>query len=258
MIGIHRTDAKQSTDGSYRSHLSYPSHESTMQQRFPLIVALALLLGGGLAHGLWTGRWAPSPRLAEARERLASLPADLGAWKGEDYQRDAEEWEAELTLAGAVGRYVRVFREPKTGEKVLVMLLAGKPAQMSVHRPEDCYRAAGYEMAGPASRVSVEAKGAPHAEMFTGVFRRDDADGLSQMRIYWAWQADGGWETPGSPRFRFARQPVVYKLYVIRDASAGDASPQADPCVALLAELLPALHRAINSQISNPKSQSPK
>ncbi|MBY0232178.1 MAG: EpsI family protein [Gemmataceae bacterium] len=217
-----------------------------MRTRFPVLAGVALLLAGGLTHGLWTGRWTPSPRLAEARERLASLPADLGAWKGEDYERDPDELAAELALSGAVGHYVRVFREPGTGEKVLVMLLAGRPAQMAVHRPEDCYRAAGYEMAGPASKATVEATGAPAAEMFTGLFRRDDADGVSQMRIYWAWQGEDGWEAPRSPRFRFARQPVLYKLYVIRDVSGGDAAPQSDPCVALMAELLPALHKAIN------------
>lgn len=217
-----------------------------MRKNLPFIVGLILLVGGGLAHGLWAGRWTPSPALAEAKERLDSLPADLGAWKGEDYDRDADELDAELKLAGAVAHYVRVFRQPETGEKVLVMLLAGKPAQMAVHRPEDCYRAAGYEMAGPASKASVEAKGAPAAEMFTGTFRRDDADGPSRMRIYWAWDGGEGWEAPSSPRFAFARKPVLYKLYVIRDVSGGDSDPKDDPAAALMAELLPALHRAIH------------
>src|SRR4051794_4250017 len=120
--------------------------------RFLLIlIGLALLLAGGVAHGLWTDRWRPSGELARASERLAGLPADVHDWKGKEYEQSADA----LAVTGAVGHYSRTFTDPATGEQVLVMLLAGKPARMAVHKPEDCYRAAGYELASKPIKLTI-------------------------------------------------------------------------------------------------------
>ena len=217
-----------------------------MSRWLSVLTGFALLLGGGLVHGLWTDRWTPQPRLARAGELLAGLPADLDGWKGQDYEKDSEELASELALTGAVGHYIRLFVDPVTGDKVLVMLLAGKPVHMAVHRPEDCYRAAGYELAGQPVKAKVEAKGAPPAEFFTGLFSREESEGPSRMRIYWSWLGEGEWEAPKSPRFRFARQPVLYKLYVIRSVGGVDVPVKDDPCIRLLGSLLPVLHQTLN------------
>src|SRR4051812_1515404 len=108
----------------------------------PVVVGLVLLVGGGVVHGLWTDRWTHSTVVDEWAARLEQLPPDLGAWKGVAYEQEPET----LDLAGAVGHYSRTFTDPVTGEQVLVILLCGKPKRLVVHRPEDCYRAAGFEM----------------------------------------------------------------------------------------------------------------
>jgi hypothetical protein len=144
-----------------------------------------------------------------------------------------------------VGHYSRTFTDPATGEKVLVMLLCGPPARMVVHRPEDCYRAAGYEMAEPPARLKVTPKGGEPAEMFAALFGRDEADGPTRMRIFWSWSLGGKWEAPGSPRFRYAGRPALYKLYVIRNVTGAACPVAEDPAVRLLGELLPILGREL-------------
>jgi hypothetical protein len=216
-----------------------------MSKWLPVLAGLGLLLGGGVVHGVWTGRWSESSALPEAVAVLERLPHTLGAWKSEKHKQDPEA----LALAGAAGHFSRAFTDPKTGDKVLVILLCGKPAHMVVHRPEDCYRAAGYEMSGPAFRIKARAASGASAELFTGLFGRDEAGGPSQVRIFWSWLAPGegaAWEAPSSPRFRYARKPVLFKLYVIRNTS-GSAVPAAeDPALELIDLLLPAVDRELS------------
>jgi hypothetical protein len=213
-----------------------------MFRLLPIPLGLALLIGGGVVHGLWTDRWTSPAELEQAARRLAALPPDIGSWKGEAADHDPDS----LKLTGAVGHFSRNFTDPVTGERILVILLAGKPARMSVHRPEHCYRAAGYEMVGQAARCTVTPPGEPTADLLTGLFSRDEPTGPAQLRVYWTWYAGGPtWEAPDNPRWHFARRRVLYKLYVIR-SYAGPAPPEADPCSRLLGELLPVLNRELS------------
>ncbi len=208
----------------------------------PVPLGVVVLVAGGLAHGLWTNRWTPSRELDQVPQRLAGLPSNIGSWKGQPDEPDPEA----LQQAGAVGNYSRSFTDPRTGEQVLVVLLAGKPNRMVVHRPEHCYRAAGYELSGPAVRCKVPLADGPPAELWTGVFSRDEAAGASHLRTFWTWYAGGRWEAPDNPRWHFSRQRVLYKLYVIRSV-AGSTSLESDPCLRLLGELLPILDRALST-----------
>lgn len=208
----------------------------------PVIAGLLALLGGGLVHGLWTGRWSSSTALADAALRLDALPTAVGGWTSEPLAQDADA----IALTGADGYYSRTFRDPKTGERVGVVLLVGKPARIMVHRPEHCYQSAGYELTAPAARWQVTAAGAPPAELWVGEFlRRDAAGGGDQLRIFWSFFAANEWQAPSSPRLRFARREVLYKLYVIRQISGPGGALADDPAVRLLAELLPVLDRAL-------------
>jgi hypothetical protein len=212
-----------------------------------LIVGLVVLLSGGVVHGLWTERWHRSPYAQEAAARLDRLPTQFGAWKSVEYEQDAEA----IALTGAINHYSRTFTDPSSGDKVLVMLLCGRPTNMVIHRPEQCYQAAGYELIGRPLRVQVTADGQPPAELMTGVFRRDEATGPSQMRIYWSWlSAESGkdeltWSAPGNPRFAFVGQKALYKLYLIRNLTGGTDVKAEDPCARLLGLMLPDLRRTL-------------
>ena len=92
--------------------------------------------------------------------------------------------------------------------------------------------------------MDIQPKGAEKSEFFTSLFSRDETDGPSRLRIFWSFGASGDWTAPASPRLKFAREKVLYKLYVIRNVS--EATPlRDDPCVRLLGELLPVLDRTL-------------
>jgi hypothetical protein len=204
------------------------------------LLGLVILVAGGIGHGLWTDRWQPAPQLLQAAKVLEKLPTTVGSWKSVPYEQDPEA----LAMAGAVCCYSRSFRDPKTGESILIILLAGKPAQMVVHRPEHCYRSAGYDVQGKPVKVTIRPPGGTSAEMRTAVFSREESTGLSQLRIFWSWFTGERWEAPYNPRWNFARYRVLYKMYVIRSVTA-PIRLEEDPCVQLLGEFLPVLEREV-------------
>jgi hypothetical protein len=211
-----------------------------MPRYLPPLCGLAVLLSAGVVHGLWTERWSRSAELDAAVARLGRLPDDFAPW-----QSGPAEAPEGLTEAGARGFWTRQFRDKSSGEAVLVILMCGRPGQMAVHRPEHCYQAAGYELVGPAQRVQVPLPEA-RAELWTALFRKEEADGPAQVRVYWTWFADSAWLAPDSPRLAFARYRALYKLYVIRTVTTPPAAPAADPCVALVRRLLPDLARLLS------------
>jgi hypothetical protein len=117
---------------------------------------------------------------------------------------------------------------------------------MVVHRPEHCYRSAGYEMIDRPTSLTVEPKDGPPAEMWTALFAREQSSGTDRLRIFWSWLGSDRWEASASPRWRFARQRVLYKMYVIRNATQ-PIPLHADPCVQLLGQLLPVLERELKA-----------
>ena len=212
-----------------------------MSRLLAILVGFVVLVSAGVVHGLWTDRWHQSEELSLAVERIAALPPDLGDWKGRAYEQDPEA----LVLTGATAHYSRSFVDPQTGEKVLVILLVGRPARMSVHRPEHCYQAAGYTMNGAAVKAQVRGDGVEAAEFFTAQFSLEEVSGLSRMRIFWAFSSGDRWEAPNSPRTRFARQRLLYKLYIIRDVVGSGEATNDDPSVRLMGQLLPELKRTL-------------
>src|SRR5262249_2368407 len=158
--------------------------------------------------------------------------------------------------------WARVYKHGRTGESVTVLLLCGRPGRISVHRPEHCYRSAGYEMlTAPAPyqpRAAAPLPPSPPSEgggggreepraFWTAPFRKQEADGLTQVRIVWSWFAGDGWSAPEEPRLAFARYPALYKLYVIRPVPETGEGTGDDPTLDLLRRLLPELTRALKT-----------
>jgi hypothetical protein len=214
-----------------------------MSRTLPVLAALAAVLGTGLVHGLWTERWQRAPELEEAVARMDGLPGDLGPWQARPAAVDPEA----LAMAGAAGCWSRTYRHARGGPQVTVILLCGPAGRMAVHRPEHCYRGAGYEMVSAATRHSVgPGPGAPAAEFWSARFRREEGVRTVQLRIFWSWCAGGAWEAPDSPRWAYARLPFLYKLYVVRETDPDREPFPEDPSIALLRLLIPELTRALS------------
>jgi hypothetical protein len=209
-----------------------------MRQLAPLLTAVIILAGAGLVHGLWTQRWQKSYALEAAVARLDELPTVIGDWQSEAQPVSAQE----LALAGAEGSWVRHFTAPGHAESILVMILCGRTNAMCAHRPENCYGGAGFELTGaPLNYLLRSSGGTPLGEFWTGKFVKEDAIDGVQLRFFWSWLADGQWKAPSWPRYDFAGQPYLYKLYVIRDATVRPEKLDDDPLVPFLRQLIPTL-----------------
>jgi len=205
------------------------------------VAALALIVGSGLVHGAWTNRWRTAPALAELAARLESVPTVLGDWTATSRAIPPRE----LAMAGGVGHIARVYTNPTKGLTVSVLLLCGLPGNISTHTPDACYPGAGYTL-GNSERF-VHRYGVPErtAEFQTAIARRAGTK-PSSLRLYWAWRAPSGWSAPANARWAFAAEPMLSKLYIVRETGGVAVDPKEDPCVQFLSLLLPELDRVMS------------
>jgi hypothetical protein len=204
--------------------------------------AVVLLIVTGIVHGLWTDRWQVSPAIEAAAHKVEGLPAVVGDWEGEPLQLNPKE----LTRGGIVGHAAYRYKHRYTGAVVTVALLCGRPGHLAVHTPDVCYAAIGFHFTTTPVRYPVEfVAGTPPAEFLTGKLEKPGSAGTEQLRIFWGWTATGGWQAPEDPRLTFAREQVLFKLYVLHEVRPGDNRPEDDPSVDLLRQLLPAMNAAV-------------
>jgi hypothetical protein len=210
-------------------------------RRLALIAACAVLVASGVVHGIWTQRWQPtSDALQTACARLRAVPETAGPWQGIPMETDSEPYQE----AGAMGYWMRRYTKKGTDIPVTVILMCGRPDRMAVHTPDVCYQSAGYAMAGDQIQATVAMpSGGPKAEFWTARFRQQTKSAGRELRIYWSWSGDDAWRAPASPRWTFAGQAFLYKLYVALDSSADGSR---DGVVAeFLQHLLPVLDKAL-------------
>jgi hypothetical protein len=212
---------------------------STLMRIAPLNIALALVLGPAVLHGLWTERWQASPAMEVAAARLADVPLTIGDWQGEALALDPEA----VAQAKLTGHWIRRYSHAATGRSLTVLLMCGPAGPVSVHTPEWCFGGAGYDMVGPAVQYTVHTE--PPAEFWTARFSKPARVLPEQMRIFWAWSASGTWEAPRQPRLAYGRAPFLYKLYIIRNVTAPQQRLDDDPCLEFLRVFLPELSRTL-------------
>ncbi len=212
-----------------------------MKNTIYTVAALALIVGSGLVHGAWTNRWRTAPALAELAARLDSVPTVLGDWTATSLALPSSE----QAMAGAVGHISRVYTNPTKGLTVSVLLLSGLPGNISTHTPDVCYPGAGYTL-GNIERF-VHRYGVPErtAEFQTAVAGRAGTK-PSRLRLYWAWHGSSGWSAPENPRWAFSAEPMLSKLYIVRDTGGVAVDPKEDPCTQFLSLLLPEVDRVMS------------
>ncbi len=216
-----------------------------MNRLLPILAGLAVVVVVGFVHGTWTGRWRNGPELEAAVARLPEGSCDLGDWHGETQPFDP----AELAKAGVAGSWIQTFRRRGDGAVVLVMLLCGRPGDIAVHRPENCYSGAGYEITGEPGVFQLDLPGhATPARLWTAQFHKPEAAAARDLRIDWTWYADGSWQAAAYPRWAFARYRALYKLYAVRELSGGPERDGPDPCTDLLGRLLPWLEGSLGAR----------
>jgi hypothetical protein len=210
-----------------------------MKRYLPVIAAVIVLLFSGLVHGLWTDRWSDRADLQAAAAKLKRLPMKLGDWEGEDLK-------PRTSGAGLTGTLSRRYHHRPTGRAVTVFLGCGTPGKVSIHTPDVCYTASGFKGAEPEAFTLPASSAAAGSVFMTANYRRERTDDRTHLRIFWSWSSGSGkWEVATDPRFAFATRPLLYKLYVLRETSGAPEPLEADPCVELMNQLLPALQREV-------------
>jgi hypothetical protein len=76
-------------------------------------------------------------------------------------------------------------------------------------------------------------------------FVRNVGVGTEHVHICWSFGLGGSWTVPANPRVTWARQPAVYKLYVLRQAVGADAPLAQEPLVPFLQAYLPELQKVL-------------
>jgi len=200
--------------------------------------ALIAVLASGVVHGLLTDRWKPALEPAKQAARLPLVPLVLGDWVGQDIETDGRQ-------VGPVAGYLhRRYLNRQTGVGVTIYLVCGRPGPVCIHTPDVCYTATGHEI------VSQERLTLPpdvgEGEFLTAKLRRSSSTEEQRLRIFWSWSDGNAWTVPDSPRLAFARQPVLFKLYLLREEGSGllaqsdkADSLMNDPCLDLMRLLLP-------------------
>lgn len=237
---------------------------------FPGLIAVVLLLGGGVVHGTWTHRWQKLDRTDGPESRLHRVPMSLDDWDG----KDTPISDVEQKMAGLTNYLQRTYTSRRTGDSVTVTLMCGPTGPIAVHPPTACYQGAGYQQSGATRsailNVPTGSSSTRETQDSTSVADHLGHKGLgpttlassrhvfaaadfflpshpevAQPRIYWAWSADGVWQVPDSPRLEFAGQPTLFKLYVTFERPFDKDRSAASPAETLLKLLLPAIQQEV-------------
>ncbi len=213
-----------------------------MRILLPAMGIAAILFSGGV-HGVWTGRWQVSEEPGVSAARLAQVALELGDWQGQAVETAAQQ---SPEIAGCLQRrYVNRL----SGSTVTVFLVCGRPGPVSIHPPDACYRASGYQVRSPQKFVAAIDALTPTPEFRVAHMLKTKAAEQTQLRVFWSWSATGTWQVPQDPRLTFARYPALFKLYLIRDVSSAGEPLEGDPCVDLMRQLLPELQRSLFAQV---------
>jgi hypothetical protein len=205
-------------------------------------LAISAIVASGVVHGYWTGRWDAADNAERSAARLRQLPLRLGDWQGQDLAVDPAE-------VGKVSAYLyRRYINQRNGASVAVILASGRPGPVSIHTPDVCYTASGYESArweviAPSLDPSL-----PAAQFKTAHFVKTKSAGQTHLRVFWAWNAGGAWAVPENPRLAFAGYPVLYKLHMVRDMASANEPLEEDPGMDLLRLLVAEFHKSVLSK----------
>jgi EpsI family protein len=212
--------------------------------RFLLVLVVgAVLLVDGYVYGIWTGRWHETQELTTAAARLDLLPQTVGDWQGKSFQLDP----AVVEQAEFAGYVLRRYENRRTGVAVTLLVACGRRGPLSVHTPEVCYRGAGFRMVeGDTARQTLDlGSGCTPAEVWQGTFARERDTGPERLRVVWSWYDKGAWTAPENPRWTFAGQAVLYKLYVTQEFIPRDAATDGKDSLEFLRAFLPEFNRRL-------------
>jgi len=212
----------------------------------PASTALVLILLTSVLQGRWTqrGEDTTSEELNSLAAAYEKIPLTVGDWVGERHEEQTSR--RELEMAGAKGHLSATFTNPRTGQTVSVYMICGMSRDVSIHTPDACYPGAGFLMEGKTQQFPFRV-GDHQIEFTTAVFTKSTLDGTQRLRLFWAWNAGTGWESPEWPRLRFGGRQALNKLYLISIAPPEEPIHEC-PSLAFASQFLPAVEQVLYPQ----------
>jgi hypothetical protein len=214
-----------------------------MRPTFPILIATAVVLLGGVVQGVWVDRWKTNHAPEEAAARLDRVALTIGDWTGRPLEFDTKAY----VRAGIVGGLYRRYKNPRSGDAVTLLIVCGLPGPISVHTPEVCYAGAGYESTGARVQTAVP-QGEDHLPSAFWKVRMRKLRSIAPelLEIHYGWSSTGAWSAPDrDPRFEFAGSSSLYKMYVVHQVSSTGASGETDPSLEFLRVLVPELRKSL-------------
>ncbi len=210
-----------------------------MSRTIAFVLGLAVLLAGGVVHGLYAERWQTSTAREEAVAKLPCVPMTVGEWVGEVQTTDDKEY----AQAGAQGYWARMYR--KDAKEFLVILMVGRSGRMAVHTPEVCYSGAGFDIAGSPALYAARTSGGAELGAFWSANFLKPSIVNAELQLSWSWSDGSLWKAPTNPRTTFAGQPALYKLYISQYVSGLGSDAGTKNRDEFLRVFLPALNEAL-------------
>jgi hypothetical protein len=199
-------------------------------------VVLITVLVSGTAAGLRSGRWGSARAVEAAAALLDRVPLSLGPdW---DVQETTLS-ERQVALAEIERYLARRYVHRRTGTIVSMLLVCGRPGPICVYSPETCYLAAGYVPIASAKRYAAPT--GPNCWFQVRDFQKSNVATPTLQRVFSSWGHKCEWTVPIEPRFAFAGQPYLYKLYVVRQMAQKNEPIEEDPAIELINALMPQL-----------------
>lgn len=217
-----------------------------MTRYLPIAAALGIILAAGAIQGIWTDRWAANYDFDGKQAALKAVPLQIGDWAGRDLGFDP----APYKHAGIRCGLERLYVNSVTGQSITMLIVGGAPGPISVHLPETCYAAAGYEVQGtriPYAVPESSSNGPGNAFWIARFENKTQAIGRD-LSIHYAWSPDGRWTAPeGDARLAFASQPALFKMYVIQEVLRGQDLSKNNPCETFIRDALGPISRTLFS-----------
>ena len=142
---------------------------------------------------------------------------------------------------------MRRYTNRLNGSAASILLVCGRPGPVSVHTPDVCYEGDGFDLLGPPVRYAVQASSPSEpAEFWAATVNKQSPTAPLRLRILWSWNATGTWKAPDNPRPTFARFPVLYKLYVVREVIGADERLEEERYDDLIRQLLLEIEEVIH------------
>src|SRR5207237_1942111 len=118
------------------------------------IGVIAILVLGGVVHGMWIHRWADHTATHAGVDYLAKIAAPLGDW-----QAGAVVMVPENEIPKGTTVACREFVHAKSHKRVVVSMTSGVPGVVAAHTPDVCFLGVGYKLKSPPSKQTLPMPG---------------------------------------------------------------------------------------------------